>query len=124
MVLMNTDLALFVLRVAAGAMLLTHGIPKLVHFTNTIKWIRSQGIPLPFISTIGVTAAETIGALLIILGVYTQWVALIIAGSMAVAVLTHLRAKNTFKQMEDAALYLVIFVVLASAGGGAWTLIR
>jgi putative oxidoreductase len=119
---MNTDLALFILRVAAGAMLLTHGIPKLMHFKNTVKWIRSQGIPLPLLGTIGVTAAETIGAVLIILGVYTQWVALIITGSMTVAVLTHLRAKETFKQMEDAALYLVIFLVLAIAGGGAWAL--
>ena len=120
---MNTDLALFILRVAAGAMLLTHGIPKLMHFTNTVKWIHSQKIPLPILSTIGVTAAETMGAVLIILGVYTQWTAAIIAGSMTVAVLTHLRAKDTFKQMEDAALYLLVYLVIAIAGGGAWTLL-
>jgi len=118
---MNTDLALFVLRLAAGAMLLTHGIPKLLNFKATVKWIHSQGIPLPLIATIGVTAAETIGAFLIMLGAYTQIVALIIAGSMTVAVLTHLKAKDTFKQMEDALLYLVIFLALAIAGGGAWT---
>lgn len=120
---MNTDLALFILRVAAGAMLLTHGIPKLMHFSSTVKWIHSQKIPLPILSTIGVTAAETIGALLVILGIYTQWVALIIAGSMCVAVFTHLRAKETFKQMEDAALYLLVYLVIAIAGGGSWTLI-
>lgn len=120
---MNTDLALFILRVAAGAMLFTHGIPKLLRFKNTVQWIRSQGIPLPFLSTIAVTSAETIGAVLIILGVYTQWAALVLVGSMSVAVLTHLRAKESFKQMEDAALYLVIFLVLAIAGGGAWTLL-
>lgn len=119
---MNADLGLFILRVAAGAMLLTHGLPKLMHFPNTVKWIRSQGIPLPFLGTIAVTAAETIGALMIILGVQVQWVALILVGSMTVAIITHLRAKETFKQMEDAALYWAIFLALAIAGGGAWTL--
>lgn len=118
---MNTDLALFVLRVAAGAMLLTHGIPKLLHFPKTVQWIRSQGIPVPFLSSAAVTAAETLGALLIILGVFTQWVALALVFSMSVAVLTHLKAKESFKQMEDAALYLAIFLTLAIAGGGAWT---
>jgi putative oxidoreductase len=119
----NTDLALFILRVAAGAMLLTHGIPKLLHFTATVKWIRAQRIPLPYVSTVGVTGAETVGAILLILGVSTQWVALLLAGVMCVALLTHLRARDSFKQFEDAALYLVIFLTLAIAGGGAWTLL-
>jgi putative oxidoreductase len=119
----NADLGLFILRVAAGAMLLTHGIPKLRRFPDTVKWIRAQGIPIPFVSTIAVTAAETIGAVLIILGVLTHWVALTLAFSMTVALLTHLRAREPFKQMEDAALYLVVFVTLTIAGGGAWTLL-
>lgn len=119
---MTTELGLFVLRVAAGAMLLTHGIPKLLHFKKTLAWIRSEKLPLPLLSTIGVTTAETIGAVLVILGVYTQIVASVIAGTMLVAVYTHLRKQETFKQMEDAALYLVIFLALAIAGGGAWAL--
>ena len=119
---MNTDIALFVLRVGAGAGILTHGIPKLLGFSGTMKWIRSEGFPLPVLSTLGVTAAETIGALMLILGVYVQWAALVLAFSILVALLFHLKKHETFKQMEDAFVYFLVCLVLAIGGAGAWAL--
>jgi putative oxidoreductase len=118
----NADLGLFILRVAAGAMLLTHGIRKLTDFSGTIRWLRNEGFPAPVLAGIAVTAAETIGALAVILGLWTRWAALIIAGSMLIAVLFHRKKRDPWNGMEDAALYLVVFVTLAIAGGGAWTL--
>ena len=123
---MTTDLpalGLFILRVFTGAAILTHGIPKLLDFKGTLKWIQHEKFPLPVLSTIGVTLAETFGALLLILGVYTIYAGAVLAFSMLVAILFHIKKHDTWKQMEDAALYFVIFLVISIAGPGAWTLL-
>jgi putative oxidoreductase len=117
---MNTDLALFVLRIVAGAALLTHGVPKLLNFSGTVKWLRSENFPLPLLSAAGLVGAETLGSLLIIIGAYTQWAALVVAASMTVAVIFHLKKRDSWKETEAAFLYALVFLVIAIAGAGAW----
>jgi putative oxidoreductase len=111
---------LLVLRVLAGIGILTHGIPKLRDLKGTQAWMRSIGFP----SVAGVIAAvvETVGGILLILGVATQWVALVLLLNMLGALIHHVQAKDSFNKMEDAYLYAVIFSVLVLAGGGAWEL--
>lgn len=120
---MNTDIALFLLRVIAGAALITHGWPKLRHFASTMKWLQSEGFPLVFISTCLVILAELVGAIMLILGVYVQYAAAIIAGNFVIVVLYHIKKKQPFKgEMEKGLLFFAIALTLAIAGGGAWTL--
>jgi putative oxidoreductase len=117
---MNVAMGLLVLRVLAGIGILTHGIAKVRDLKGTQAWMRSIGFP----SIAGIVAAfvETLGGILLILGVATQWVALALLINMFGALFYHLREKQSFKQMEDAYLYATIFLVLALAGGGAWQL--
>jgi len=120
---MNTDIALFILRVITGLALLTHGWPKFKGFVGTMKWLQSEGFPLPLISTCLVVLAEFFGAILLILGVYVQYVAAFIALNFVVVILYHLKKKQGWKAMEMAVLYLAIAVTLALAGAGAWALV-
>ncbi len=118
---MDVSVGLFALRVLAGIGILTHGIPKLRDLQGTQAWMRSIGFP----PVAGIVAAvvETVGGILLILGVATQWVALVLLLNMLGAIFHHLQQKQTFKQMEDAYLYAVMFLVLLVAGGGRWELL-
>jgi putative oxidoreductase len=82
------DYGALLLRVALGVMFLAHGLLKVLVFTlpGTAQFFESQGFPgtLAYL----VTAAETFGGALLILGVYTRWVALalvpVLLGALAV----------------------------------------
>ncbi len=68
---------------------------------------------------------ELVGGLLIVLGLFTRPVAFILAGDMAVAYfMSH--APNSFfpiaNRGDAAILYCFVFLYLAAAGGGAWSL--
>jgi uncharacterized membrane protein YphA (DoxX/SURF4 family) len=121
---MSTDIGLFILRVAAGASLLVgHGLPKLKNFTGTVKWFQSERFPLVFLSATALIAAEVLGSIMLILGIYVQYVAWIIAFAMLVATLYDLRkGKSWDGGVEPPFLFLIIMMLLGFAGGGAWTL--
>lgn len=118
---MEAAYALLVLRVLAGIGMLTHGIPKLRDLKGTSAWMRSIGFP----SIAGPIAAgiETFASILLILGVFTPYAAALLLLNMLGALTHHIRAKQSFKQMEDAFLYAAIFATLVLAGGGAWQLV-
>ena len=115
--------ALAALRLVAGYLYLQHGTAKLFHvphlpmFDNLRVWSRD--------GFAGVL--EVFGSLLIILGLFTRPVALILSGEMAVAYFTvHARRGHFFmpalNEGEVAVLYCFIFLFLAAAGGGLWSI--
>lgn len=120
---MNTDIALFILRVFTGISLLYHGIPKLKNFKGTMVWLKGEGFPLPLLSTIGVSFTETFGGLFLILGIFVPYVATLVAFTMLVATFFHFKKGQGWKGAEPAATLFIIAVVLAIAGAGSWTLI-
>ena len=72
-------------------------------------------------------ALELIGGTLIVLGLFTRPVAFILSGEMAVAYWLSHAPRNFFpviNQGDAAILYCFIFLYLAFAGGGAWSLDR
>ena len=81
---------------------------------------------LKLASLLGVAGLiELVGGVLVLLGLFTRPAAFILSGTMAVAYfLAH--APNGFfpllNQGELAALYCFVFLYLAVAGGGAWSL--
>jgi len=80
------DLGKLVLRLALGAMLLLHGIAKLVGGIGFVTGaLEKMGLPgaIGYLVYIG----EVIAPLLILFGLWTRLGALIIAGNMVVAVL-------------------------------------
>jgi putative oxidoreductase len=117
---------LFLRIFVGGTMLLAHGASKLLHPERFIEALRSNGFPFPHILAYFSIAAETIFPLLIILGLFTRVSALIAAINMFVALFVfHLTIKgDPFANFEKAFLYLIVFIFIAIAGGGGWTLKR
>ena len=121
---------LSVLRVVAGLCFLEHGCMKILHFPTAMM----PG-PLPTIIMVA-GVIELVGGLLLVLGLFTKPAAFIASGETAVAFFGF-HSFNVFHMMppgtpvsidpqvnhgEAAALYAVIFLYLAAAGGGAWAL--
>ena len=117
---------LFLRIFVGGTMLLAHVAPKLLDPKPFIEALSSNGFPLPNIMAYLSISAEAIFPVFIILGVFTRVSALIVAINMFVAVFVfHLNIKgDPFANFEKAFLYMIIFVFIAIAGGGDWTLKR
>jgi len=88
-----TSWAALMLRVGAGFVFIAHGFPKLlreekkpeVGRTKLKSAIEKMGFPCPLLGAYAVGAAELLGGVLLVLGLFTPWVALILALIMVVA---------------------------------------
>ncbi len=121
---------LALLRVVAGLCFLEHGAMKLLHFPAPFM----GGMALtPLLTAAGVI--ELVGGALIVLGLFTKPAALIASGEMAIAYFGYHVLHVIMGQPGDtvsidpqanhgaeAALYAVIFLYIAAAGGGAFAL--
>ena len=111
--------ALTLLRVMAGLLLMQHGVQKL------FGWLGGKQVET-VVSQMGVAGVlETVGGLLIVLGLFTRPVAFVLAGEMAVAYfLAH--APRSFWPIlnhgEVPVLFCFLFLYLAAVGGGPWSL--
>jgi putative oxidoreductase len=110
---------LSVLRIVTGLLFLEHGTQKLFAFPP-------PAAPGPeLISLLGLQGIlELVGGILIIIGLVTRPVAFILAGDMAVAYFMAHAPKSFFPALNfgDAAiLFCFVFLYLAAAGGGAWS---
>jgi putative oxidoreductase len=117
----NYQTGLLVLRVGMSALMLTHGIPKLI---NLIQGDMSFGDPLGIGSTLSfilVVFAEAICPVLIILGLRTRLAAIPVIITMAVAAFI-VHGNDPFSSMEKALMYLVGFTAIALMGGGKYTI--
>jgi len=112
---------LSILRIAAALFFLQHGFAKLLGFPHVAYF---DGLQL--FSLIGLAGVlEIVGSLLLLVGLFTRPVAFILSGEMAVAYFTAHAPASFFpllNQGELAALYSFVFLYLAAAGGGAWSL--
>ena len=117
----NYQTGLLVLRVGLSALMLTHGIPKLM---NLFQGDMSFGDPLGIGSTLSfilVVFAEPICPILIILGLRTRLAAIPVIITMAVAAFI-VHGDDPFSSMEKALMYLVGFTAIALMGGGKYTI--
>lgn len=118
----HTDKALAGLRIVTGLMFMQHGTQKLFGFPMPARG------PFELFSQMGVGGVlELIGGVLIVLGLCTRPVAFILSGMMAVAYAQfhwQFGGASIFPMVnhgELAALYSWVFLYLAFAGPGAWT---
>ena len=111
-----SSVLLSVLRIVTGLGFLQHG-------TSKFFGIPPFPMPLnPLLTAAGVL--ELVGGALIILGLFTRPVAFVLAGQMAVAYFLFHAPQGFFPAAnggEAAMLYCFIFLYLAAAGGGAWS---
>jgi len=111
------------LRIATALLFLQHGTAKLLGFPHVAMFDN-----LRLLSLVGVAGVlELAGGILLLFGVVTRPVAFILSGEMAFAYFLAHAQKSFFpvlNQGELAALYCFVFLYLAVAGGGAWSLMR
>ena len=111
------SLALLIHRLAFGGMMLTHGTPKLLHFTQ-----RADAFSDPFgigsgLSLGLVVFAEFFCAILIMLGFATRFAAIPLIITMSAAAFI-IHGGDPFGKQEMALMYLAAFLVLLITGAG------
>src|SRR5688572_8513457 len=112
--------ALSLLRIVAALLFLLHGSSKLFNFppfpmdlppTGSLLWIGA--------------ILEVVGGLLLLVGFFSRPVAFVLSGEMAVAYWMFHAPRSTFpsdNQGEPAILFCFIFLLIAAAGPGPWSL--
>jgi putative oxidoreductase len=110
---------LAILRIVTGLLFLEHGTQKLFGFPPS-------EYPSPgLLSLMGVAGMlETVGGVLVVLGLLTRPVAFVLAGMMAVAYWMAHAPQSVFPTLNggDAAiLYCFVFLYLFAAGPGPWS---
>ena len=117
------DLALLLLRTGMGAMLITHGWPKLQKvMAGDWRFADPLGIgQAP--SLLLAMGAEFFCSLLVILGVRARLAALPIIVTMLTAFFI-VHASDPFGRKELAMMYAVGFSTIAIAGGGRYALLK
>jgi putative oxidoreductase len=115
---------LSILRIMVGLLYLQHGLNKLFDFP-------ARGVHPPFVLLTLVPGLagllETIGGILIVIGLFTRPVAFILSGEMAVAYFMVFAPRGFYTYAnggELAALFCFVFLYLFVAGGGSWSLDR
>ncbi len=115
-----TPRLLSVLRIMTGLQFLEHGTQKVLSFPP-----RTGAAPA-LISMVGFQGClEIVGGVLIVLGLFTRPAAFILAGDMAAAYFMAHFPRGFFPAANggDAAiLFCFVFLYLAAAGGGIWSL--
>lgn len=118
-----SDYALFLLRIAFGAVFLVHGWPKIRDLKQNAQNFDGMGFkPGALWGTIA-ALLEVIGGIALLVGLLTQVVALLIALEMVVATLWKKKNKQPFIGGYEFDVVLVAAgLVLATQGGGVWAL--
>jgi len=123
---------LSILRIMSGLLFLEHGTSKLLGIPPAMMHAGPpQELP-PLMALLMHSSGpiELVGGLLLAAGLFTRLTAFILSGEMAVAYFTAHAPKGFFPMTgggnggELAVLYCFVFLYLAAAGGGPWSLDR
>lgn len=110
---------LAILRIIAALLFLEHGLMKLFHFP-------APQIPGPLPPLLVAAAViELVTGVMILLGLFTRFAAFIASGEMAVGYfMTHFPKSfwPGINKGEAAILFCFIFLYIAAAGAGAWSI--
>lgn len=128
-----SDVALLLLRVALGVTFLAHGAQKLFGafsgpgVAGVAGFFGKLGIPLPGVMAWVISLLEFFGGLAIGVGLFTRWVAVLLACNMAVALLKVHLPRGFFVSTGGVELVLLlgtIALALALLGPGGISLDR
>jgi putative oxidoreductase len=118
----SIDAALFILRLGAAVLILTHGIPKLLMLFGggEITFADPIGLGMETSLTLAVFA-EVICAVLLGLGLASRLAAIPLIITMAVAFFI-VHSQDPFQVKELALIFLLIFTTLLITGSGKYSL--
>jgi putative oxidoreductase len=110
-----------ILRIVVALLFMEHGLAKLIHFP-----VPQPGVPSPLPPLLLAAAwIEVVGGVLITVGLFTRLVAFLCAGEMAIGYFMFHFPQSFWPIVnmgEAAILYCFIFLYLAAAGPGAWSI--
>jgi len=115
--------ALSLLRIVAGLLFLEHGAGKLIGFPAGLPFIDKMPPGLLYFTG----GMEFVGGVLVVLGLFTRPVAFVLSGFMAAAYFMAHFPQSFFPAInfgEPAVLFCFVFLYLASAGPGPWSIDR
>lgn len=115
---------LSILRIVSALLFMCHGTMKLFQFPPSEQF----GNPPAVGSLIWVAGAlEVFGGALLAAGLFTRIVAFVLSGQMAVAYFMAHAPQGFYPLLnggESAVLFCFVFLYIAAAGGGPWSLDR
>ena len=118
----TTGIALLVARIVIAALMLTHGIPKMIMLFS--------GAPVQFPSIMGLTSELSLGlavfaevccSVLLLAGLGTRLATIPLIITMLVAVLL-IHGDDPFATKEPAFQYLLVYIVLLFTGSGKFSI--
>ena len=115
--------ALSLLRIVAGFMFSLHGVQKILGWLGGMGGTGATAPVLSFPWVAGIL--ELVGGLLLVVGLFTVPVAFLLSGEMAVAYFMAHFPQGFFPILnrgELAALYCFVFLYIATAGPGPWSI--
>ena len=118
----NIDLSLLILRIAGGALMLTHGVGKMeaLFGSEPIQFPDPIGLGATTSLTLAVFA-EVLCALFLIIGFATRFSALPLLITMFVAVFI-IHIADPFAKQELPLLYATIYLVILITGAGKYSI--
>lgn len=117
-----TDIIRSVLRFMSGLLVLQHGTIK---YLNIPIGPANNASPYTMSGAAGII--ELIGGVLLVIGLFTRPAAFILSGMTAVAYFYSHASRGFYPILnggELAALYSFVFLYIAAAGGGPWSIDR
>jgi putative oxidoreductase len=118
------DLWYPLIRITAGGCLLYHGWGKLMGgVTPVAAGMARNGLPVPSAWAYAAIFLETVGAVAIILGLFTRFFAAAIAIEMAV-IAFYVQMPQGFPRMELFLFWGIVMFAIALRGGGPYSLDR
>ena len=114
---------LSILRLLLGLLFMEHGLSKLFSFPAPFP----SGQPAMFTLLWFAGIIESLGGLMLAIGLFTRPVAFIMSGEMAIAYFYAHQPRNFFPLLnggEAAILFCFIFLYICVAGGGSWSVDR
>ena len=121
---LNLDLALLVLRLALAAVLLYHGLPKLMNFGATVSGFETMNVPAPTLTAAFALLSEVVGGILILLGIAVDLAGILVVIDMLGAIFAvHWASGFDFTKggWEHPFTVLAMALTLALAGPGDYS---
>ena len=119
------DLPLFLMRIVLAVGFYGPAMMKIKNFDNIVEWFGSIGIPFPTLNAYLATGTETLGFILLFLGLGTRLISIPLIITMIVAIITvHLghgfeAGNNGF---EIPLYYIIMLFTLLVYGSGKYSL--
>jgi putative oxidoreductase len=120
-----SDCGLLLIRVGLGVAFMAHGLPKLAGGPPAWEGLGQKvGLPLPVAFGFLAAVSEFVGGLMLIGGVYFRVACILLIGTMAGALFSHLRAGDGFLKYSHALESLIVFAGLLLVGPGKYSVDR